>query len=213
MARINKVLLVFLHFGSPRPYSVCALCRFSRSGTRPDHTLYVRCANFRAPAHVATILCMCHVPLFALRHTLRQEKAEKCRKGCNSCSSCISCISCSSCISCNSCNSRIVCRRCRFPARSFANKKLTLSCRIFSDTAFEGQFIFIAFFLVFLFVCYSPFLSSSVNFAMVPGMSICCGHTAAQAPHPMHADGSLFSSNAASAIGAMNPPSLYACSL
>ena len=29
----------------------------------------------------------------------------------------------------------------------------------------------------------------------------------------MHADGSLFSSNAASAIGAMNPPSLYVCSL
>ena len=181
MARINKVLIVFLHFGTPWPYfvcalcqfiafgtrrdntlyvrcatfrtlahaatilcmcvvplsalrhtsrqySVCALCRFSRSGTRPDHTLYVRCANFRAPAHVATILCMCHVPLFALRHTLRQEKAEKCRKGCNSCNSCISC---SSCISCNSCSSRIVCRRCRFPARSFANKKLILSCRIF----------------------------------------------------------------------------------
>ena len=56
-----------------RQYSVCALCRFSRSGTRPDHTLYVRCANFRAPAHAATILCMCHVPLFALRHTPRQE--------------------------------------------------------------------------------------------------------------------------------------------
>ena len=116
------VVPIYRIWHTPRPYSVCALCRFSRSGTRPDHTLYVRCANFRAPAHVATILCMCHVPLFALRHTLRQEKAEKCRKGCNSCNSCISC---------NSCSSRIVCRRCRFPARSFANKKLILSCRIF----------------------------------------------------------------------------------
>ena len=104
---------------------------------RRDNTLYVRCATLSHLAHAATILCMCHVPLFALRHTLRQEKAEKCRKGCNSCNSCISCSSCSS---CNSCSSRIVCRRCRFPARSFANKKLTLSCRVFSDMALEGQF-------------------------------------------------------------------------
>ena len=140
MARINKVLIVFLHFGTPRPYSVCALCHFIALGTRRDNTLYVRCATFRAPAHAVTILCMCVVPLYRTWHTSRQEKAEKCRKGCNSCDSCISCSSCISCISCNSCSSRIVCRRCRFPARSFGNKKLTLSCRIFSNTALEGQF-------------------------------------------------------------------------
>ena len=72
MARINKVLIVFLHFGTPRPYSVCAKCRFSRSGTRRGHTLYVRCANLSHLAHAATILCMCVVPISALRHTSRQ---------------------------------------------------------------------------------------------------------------------------------------------
>ena len=55
---------------------------------------------------------------------------------------------------------------------------------------------------------YIYFESSSVNFAIVPGMSIVCGHTAAQAPHPMQAEGFLSSGKAARAIGAMNPPSV-----
>ena len=36
MARINKVLIVFLHFGTPWPYFVCALCHFIALGTRRD---------------------------------------------------------------------------------------------------------------------------------------------------------------------------------
>ena len=149
MARINKVLIVFLHFGTPWPYSVCALCQFPRSGTRRGHTLYVRCANFRALAHAAAILCMCVVPLYRIWHTSRQysvcatyryspcgtRRDKKRQKSAGKVAIVaivvLAVVVVVAVLAVIVVVAELLCRCYCFPARSFANKKLTLSCRIF----------------------------------------------------------------------------------
>ena len=52
-----------------------------------------------------------------------------------------------------------------------------------------------------------------VKSAMASDILICCGQTASQLRHPMHALGRLSSGMAANAMGAMNPPLVKECSL
>ncbi len=60
---------------------------------------------------------------------------------------------------------------------------------------------------------YDSCFSSSAKSASASGILICCGQTASQAPHPMHAEGCLSSGSALSAMGAMKPPFENLCSL